>query len=54
MYQVIHRTLDNSDGIYQGEHLVVSEHTLNRQGIELFDIIHYSQSQLTRLVNWLG
>ena len=54
MYQIIIRTPDNSDGIYQGERLVVDERTLNRAGIELFDIIHYSQEQLTRLVDWLG
>ena len=54
MYAVIFQTPDNSDGIYQGERLVVDERTLGRHGINTFDILHYSQKQLTRLVNWLG
>jgi len=54
MYQIIIRTLDNSDGIYQGERLVVDERTLNRAGIEIFDIINASQKRLGQLVNWLG
>lgn len=53
-YSVKYRSPDNSDGIYLGEHLVVSARTLWKAGYELYYVLSYSQEALVRLVKELA
>ena len=53
-YKVVYRSPDNSDGIYQGEHMVVSAYAIWKAGYAFHYVICYSQAQLARLVKELG